>query len=105
MTKTTIATLKSFVKKNQGKLFIKKKSSFDGMTDCVEAIQGAQFVPVTATERQPKNTLGIQGVWIVGSSGNLVDRYEDAQFTGLEVYNCCGTFIIAVKKVAAQKAA
>ena len=34
MTKATIATLKSFIKKNQGKLYIKKKSSFDGMTDC-----------------------------------------------------------------------
>jgi hypothetical protein len=100
MTKTTIATLKSFIKKNQGKLYIKKKSSFDGMTDCVEAIEGSRFVPISATERQPSSTLGIQGVWIVGSSGNLVDRYEDDQFVGLDVYNCCGTFIVAIEKAA-----
>ena len=100
MSKTTIATLKRFIKKNKSNLFIKKKSSFDGMTDCVEAIQGAQFVPVTATESQLDSTLGIRGVWIVSSSGNMVERYENERFTGLEVYNCCGTFIVAIEKAA-----
>ncbi len=103
--KITLATFKSFVKKNQGKLFIKKRSSFDGMTDCVEPIQGARFNPITPTDSQPSRTLGIRGVWLVGSSRNLFEAYEDDRFIGIDVYNCCGTFIIAIEKTADQEAA
>ena len=43
MARITLATVKSFMKKNEGKLFVKAKSSFDGMVDCVMPIEGSSF--------------------------------------------------------------
>lgn len=36
MSKITRTTLKTFIRKNDGNLYIMTKSSFDGMTDCVQ---------------------------------------------------------------------
>jgi len=38
--KITRTTLKSFIKKNSDNLFVKVESSFDGMTDCVQRVDG-----------------------------------------------------------------
>lgn len=48
--KTTKATFKSFVRKNEGKLFIKCTSSFDGMTDCVEQNHNTAYRPLVKAE-------------------------------------------------------
>jgi len=96
--KITLATLKSFVKKNAEGLFINVRSKFDGMTDCVQNV-GNQF---TKAEIRPDinaaYTLGIRGAWFVGSSRDYFSHFEDDTFIGIEVYNCCGRFILAVKK-------
>lgn len=94
--KITLATLKSFVRKNSGKLHINVKSAFDGMTDCCESQQGG-FQPAQPTERNVSNTLGILGAWIVRGSRDYFHTYNDGTFKGIEVYNCCGKFILAVK--------
>ena len=52
MSKITLSTFKSFIRKNEGKLFIKCKSSFDGMTDCVEQNSNATFRPIQKLERK-----------------------------------------------------
>lgn len=95
--KITLATLKSFVKKNSEGLFINVRSSFDGMTDCVQSV-GNCFTPASKTEGNLAYTLGIKGAWLVGSSRDYFTHFEDDTFVGIDVYNCCGRFILAVKK-------
>jgi len=99
MAKITLATVKSFMKKNEGKLFVKAKSGFDGMVDCVMPIEGSSFKPAQSAYNPCKNNFGLQGVWFV-FGGDSCSAYEDDQFIGFNVWNCCGEFNIAVKKAA-----
>lgn len=85
MTKPTIATLKSFVRKNRSQLLVKAKSSFDGMTDCVQFDKGANFKTAEDTDLSVSNTLGIRGLWIVGGSGNWVSSSENDDMCSFEV--------------------
>ncbi len=95
--KITKATFKSFLRKNAGNLFIQCRSSFDGMYDSVMPVENPQFVPAVQEARFHENNQGIQGVWIVGQSGNSFHKYEKDGYTGIAVYNCCGSFIVATK--------
>lgn len=95
--KITLATIKSFIKNNQGNLFIQVKSDFDGMTDCVQSVKG-DFVPVTGYNPDDKNTLGLNGAWFVGSSRDYFSPYCDATYEGYHIYNCCGSWNIATKR-------
>jgi hypothetical protein len=99
MSKITLSTIKSFINKNGTKLYINQKSKFNGMIDGVQEVNG-DFVPLTISKRKnPQNDLGFEGIWIVGSgSGNLFSFYEDKDFIGYEIYNCCGTFVLALPK-------
>jgi hypothetical protein len=93
--KITLATVKSFIKKNNGKLFINVKSSFDGMIDgCRSQYNG--FLKAETDAKMVDCTLGIQGAWFVGDSRDWFKPYQDDMFTGIEVSNSCGRFIIAV---------
>jgi hypothetical protein len=98
MAKITKATVKSFIKKNTGNLYVRNDSQFDGMTDCVEFNRNAQFRPASSTTRFVENTLGVDGVYVVGGSRNSFRPYEDSEYTGIEYYNCCGGGVIAIKK-------
>jgi hypothetical protein len=95
--KITLATLKAFAKRAD-KLFVKEESSFSGMTDCVEHILGAEFKPTKMTSDVSFYKTGIQGVYTVGSSRDYLTKYETAELIGIEVYNCCGSSILAIKK-------
>lgn len=92
----TKATLKAFVNRNRERLYIKVKREFDGMIDGCRDCQ-MDFEPI-----QPKgmaeHTLGINGVWLVGDSRDYFYPYDDDVMTGLRVSNCCGSFILAIKK-------
>lgn len=121
--KITKATFKNFVKKNTDKLFIQYESSFDGMSDCVEFVsqkdrkfrllkkkkpteqdyiygkeRGISREEIENRMASKENTLGYHGIWLVGSSRDHFSHYEDDNFIGIEVYNCCGSFIIAITK-------
>lgn len=96
MNKITKATFKSFIRKNEGKLFIKQQSHFDGMTDCIQQLDGG-YVPVQKPEYNHEETLGIQGVWLVGGGRDYFTAVEENGFKGICCYNCCGQFILAVK--------
>lgn len=99
MSKITKATFKAFIRKNQGKLFIKNLSSFDGMTDCVEFSKNPEFRPTKKSELYcPENTCDISGVWLVDGSGNRFSSYDDEKYVGISCYNCCGSFIIGIEK-------
>lgn len=93
--KITRATLKSFIKNNQ--VFVKVKSSFDGMTDCVQSVAD-EFRKVEGFNFDEQNTLGIRGLWLVGHSDDYFTEWENEEYKGIEIYNCCGTSIIATKK-------
>jgi hypothetical protein len=96
--KITMATVKSFVRKNASKeIFVNVKSSFDGMTDmCEERNHG--FVVASKDDRCVENTLGLCGVWLVGRSRDWFTAYEDDKFTGITYHNSCGNGIIAIAK-------
>ena len=95
--KITLATLKSFAKRNENNLFVKTESSFDGMTDCVESVKGG-FKKTSITDEVWHYKTGIQGVYTVGSSRDYFNIYEDDTFFGIEISNCCGVTILAVEK-------
>lgn len=95
--KPTMATVKSFIKKNDGKLFINCKSSFDGMVDCVMPCEDGGFKPVQKDERGfYENTKGISGAWFVRNSQDFIKTYDADKFKGFKISNCCGSFILAV---------
>lgn len=96
--KVTLATLKSFVKKNANALYINVMSEFSGHTDCVESVNGG-FTQATISENvNVKHNLGIRGAWLVGSSRDYMSAYDDGKFVGIDVWNSCGRFVIAVAK-------
>lgn len=97
MKKITKATFKSFVKKAGLDLLIKVESDFNGMIDCVETIEDAKFEKIR-TEEYNEYSLGIVGVWLVGSNRNRFYAYEDNNVIGIKCYNCCGSFIVAIAK-------
>ncbi|TSD02697.1 MAG: hypothetical protein Athens071426_412 [Parcubacteria group bacterium Athens0714_26] len=97
MNKITLTTVKKFIKDNDN-IYLKVKSSFDGGIDCIAYEQNAEFKKAVLSEEHKKNTLGIQGLWLVLSSRDYFTPYEDETFKGLEISNSCGNSIIAVKK-------
>jgi hypothetical protein len=98
----TRTNFKSFIAKNAENLFIMTKSSFDGMTDCVQNLNDMPLkVDQSKIDFESKTTFGIQGVWLVGSSRDWFYDYEDAMFKGFRVSNCCGSFIVATLKAIA----
>lgn len=103
--KITLATLKSFAKRNKENLFVLQKSSFDGMTDCVQKNSDAKWIKsylitdirINSNDYWYKES-GIYGVDIVGSSRDYFKLYEDNIYFGIHISNCCGSSILAVKK-------
>lgn len=95
--KITIATLKSFANRNADKLFTKNLREFNGMTDGVEEVED-KFTPTKVTEDKGYYQTGIQGIYTVGSSRDYFQLYEEGNFLGIKVYNCCGSSILAIKK-------
>ena len=106
----TIATVKSFIRKNRANLMIRVKSRFDGMYDCVadcpnddgfeparEQARSAFYVIDDNGERTDKHTLNIQGVYFV-LGRDYCKAFENEEFVGYEVYNCCGNWFVAVRK-------
>ena len=95
--KITMATVKSFVKNNMQNLFIKEESTFDGMIDGCRFINEG-YSPVKVCDSNLSHTLGVTGAWFVGSSRDYFNYVKDNGFIGINIYNSCGSFIIAVKE-------
>src|SRR5690606_4189152 len=97
MKKITLATIKSFIKRNHGKLYIIIRSTFDRMIDCVSTNRDAKLEKAQHVE-DDGNNLGIAGAWFVKQSRDYFTAYEDATHIGYEVYNCCGSFTLLIEK-------
>lgn len=41
--------------------------------------------------------MGIKGAWFVLRGRDYFERIGDQGFTGFHVYNCCGSFDIAIR--------
>jgi hypothetical protein len=95
--KITLATVKSFIRKNSGSLSINVCSAFDGMLDGCTS-QHAGFVTAQPETKNVDMTMGIKGAWFVGSSRDYFTAFENDTLVGYEVYNSCGRFIIATAK-------
>lgn len=108
ITRTTFKTLltKGFGIKNKP-LYIKNKSNFDGMTDCVmptddngwreiEVKEGTENMTGAERIKTHDNHLGYKGVWLTGSR-DWYTAFNDGEFTGIEVSNCCGNFFVGHK--------
>jgi len=95
--KITMATLKSFAKRNADKLFVKNLSRFNGMSDCVEQVED-DFSKTEVSEEYGFFRTGIQGIYTVGSGRDYFSRFENEKYYGIEVFNSCGSSILAVEK-------
>lgn len=97
MSKPTVATLKSFIRKNRENLLVKCKGDFDAMIDGISYNKGAEFAPAKPSDQTFSNNLGISGVWLVGRSRDYLTPFEGEGFKGFKVSNCCGSFEVAVR--------
>lgn len=95
--KFTLASAKSFLKKNAKSLYILKKSDFDGMQDCVVSTGNREFKKAEKATYSHTNNLGIQGVWFVGGGRDYFTplyAVNSDEIVGFECYNCCGNFFV-----------
>ncbi len=98
MSKITLTTIKKFIKDNKEGLYIMPKSSFDGMVDCIMPIDSDwKKIDPQKLNFEDKYTYGINGTWFT-PTGNLYSPYVDDVMVGYEVYNCCGSFLLAFRK-------
>lgn len=91
----TLATIKAFIKKNKGQLYIQVTSELDSMTD------GLRFNSEgfkKAEQGDMENELGVKGAWFVGFSRDHFRKFESVCFIGYRVSNSCGSFNLAVMK-------
>ena len=97
MAKVTLATVKSFIKKNRDNLLISCRSEFDGMVDGVVGIEDKSFHPALPAEYEHSNNMNIAGAWFVFGSRDSITPFEKDGLRGFEIYNCCGSFALAVQ--------
>jgi hypothetical protein len=100
--KVTLATLKSFLKKNEGNLLFKEYSRFDGMQDMVVQNEQSAFKPLVGKfNPDDESSLGYQHqIWCVRGSRDSFTWMASADGTmeGIHCYNACGSWTV-VRKV------
>ena len=94
----TLATIKAFVRRNRDRMQVEFLSDFDGMVDAVTHLPRRGFRPAKNAERPTDYNMGIEGAWFVLQSRDYFTAYESEEFTGFHVYNCCGSFNLAIPK-------
>lgn len=102
MSKVTLATVKSFLKKNDGNLYFQEHSRFDGMTDCVQSSDSKDFSKLEGKfDPEDKSQCGFNGVWFVRGSRDSFTKVtivsQSGTYEGYHCYNCCGSWTVAVK--------
>ena len=98
--KITKTTFKSFIKQHAAKgLLLKVNSEFDSMTDCVKTANGTwRAVNGQQVQLDKANTMGIDGVWLVGGGRDWFESFDADGLIGIRGMNCCGSFTVAVVK-------
>lgn len=93
----TKATLKAFIKKNIHNLWLEQSYSYDGRIDGISFNDKSFKRVIIDPDNLNKPNLGVPGIWITDSD-NLFTEYCTDRFYGIEVYNCCGCFTIAIER-------
>ena len=91
----TAITVRSFVKRNEGKVFFKKTAEFDGMTDCIEQIADNWHEAEYCLDI--RRGIGVRNAYIIDGR-TYYYAYEDSEFVGYRYSNCVERGIIAVKR-------
>ncbi len=94
--KITLTTVKNFIKRNENNLLINVVISYDGMIDGCE-FYNKGFAKAKQTTEFTENTKGIEGAWFVGSGRDYFRPFNENDFSGIEITNSCGRFILAIK--------
>lgn len=108
--KITLATVKAFIRKNRARLHVLVKSHYNiGNDDCVRPTGDTMPTPARRPERWNRETgetvpgdledrrdMGVIGVSFVNGSRDYFRPCDIPGWTGYEVYNCCGTFVVCV---------
>ena len=101
--KITLATIKSFIRKNKDNLYLQQRTRFDGMVDCVLPVKDVSISKINPLliDFNESHTYGIKNAWFVGSSRDYFTQLTTGikcndfdNFTGYEVWNCVGSFFI-----------
>lgn len=95
MKKTTLATIKKFIRENKNDLYVMEHSRFDGMVDCVMRVDHPKNVKVdpNSINFNRSNTFGIPGAWFVCGSRNYFQPASNQDgLTGYHISNCTGSF-------------
>jgi len=93
MRKFTLASLKSFIKKNEKTLYIKVNSSFNGMNDSVETVK-SDLMQVNAEKIDftRKRTFWINGLQLVGHSDDKFEISKNGK--AVNIFNCCWDYTL-----------
>lgn len=94
----TLATFKKFVRENEGRLLIRTSSYFDGMIDGRTHVKNPAFSPATPTAGRDEHGLGYAEIHLVLGSRDYFTAFDEGEYTGIGVSNCCGSFTVAVAK-------
>jgi hypothetical protein len=96
--KITRTTLKSFIEKAAGELYVNINHGGFVKAKHLNLNDKSDVSYVTN-----KRTLGIVGLYLTGGKTSCKDwfyAYEDDTYKGFKYRNCCGSGIIAIRKAA-----
>lgn len=96
--KITKATFKSFVKKNLKNLYSVCFSDFDGMQDCVTAVEQKLAKVTTFDWSRGYGDCGMPNVWLCGGGDDRFGEIEYKGMKGIQCYNCCGHWAVVTKQ-------
>jgi len=93
----TLSTLKAFARSNKDRIYAKELSRFDGMVDGISWVDDG-FEKTEITEPTNQCRTGIRKIYTVYGNGNYCEFWENENFAGIKVYNCCGSSVLAIRK-------
>jgi SAM-dependent methyltransferase len=102
----TLADFKRFIAKHRARLLVLHESDFSGHDDCVSTLRG-DFAPARPDTKfnDDRYTLGIAGVYLVDGGGNRFRPWISADLVGIQMHNCCGSCVVAVRRSDLQASA
>lgn len=95
-TKITKTTLKSFIKANQGKLFVRFDGEFSGNHDGINFVKN-DFNPASIDPKDLVNSLKNTGI-ILSEYENVFIPFENEEFVGIRIDNHLSNGVVAIKK-------
>lgn len=92
--KITKATIKSFIRKNKDEIMVLHTNRFDAYCDGVRPVSE----PFERVEFRIENGKEVPSYLSVPLDirHNIFKPYNKNGMIGFEVYNCCGTYVVAI---------